>query len=653
MLDGAGDGDERRGVFVGLLAALCARRPQVLCIEDAQRAPEARALVEAIRARRLPVLVVLALDDQPGEVPLDAWAPDARLRPGPLPAEPMGRLVRGVLPLEVALIEQVVERAAGNPLFAIELVRQWAGLVEPGPRGFRPRANTTLPMPAELRAVWRARLERALPADGSDAVLELAAVLGVVVEPAELQAACARAGLPPPGPPAVLVEQRLAVLAENGRWAFAHPMLREALIDRARSGGRLVRWHGCAADALPPTAALRRARHLVGAGRPADAWDPLMAAARRAVLSAETGTLRRALARAVALHRELGRGTEHPGWAEVGIRALVLAVLEGRYVPALRRAPRVLERARATGDVGLVIEAELINGGALHANGRLADAQAIYAEALARAEAHGDPYLLARTASRAGWLAAERGSPEAADALLRRSVAAVSGLDDPQARVLRANGLRNLADLGRRLDRPEALGLAEQAIEAYRAIGLRRPVAQMQVIAGDLLRYAGRLDAAAEAYRAAADGMRAIDAPELPFAEMNRALVLMALDRPGAARRILSGVIEADPGRGAGAVAAMIARAVILPSDAAAGDWRAWDSRFGGMGPVATGRLSDPDIAEAARRAAALAEAAGEPLRAALARELAAAQFEALGRPEEAAEMRAASGVDPLGPTLG
>ncbi|MEZ4433081.1 MAG: serine/threonine-protein kinase [bacterium] len=634
-------GDEALGVYARVIAAMASRRPLVVLIGDAQWGEASLRLVDRLLAgvAALPVLVVATVRDDAVRRPaaLAALARHPRVRslaPGPMPAAELAQIAQSLLPLERPLCDALVERAAGSPLFVVELVRDWMAreALEAGPAGFRLRGGAAAEIPAEMGALWLARLADApVDAAGRDA-LAIAAVLGVRVDRGEWAAACAEAGVAPPAAAVEwLVAERLARPLDDG-WSFAHPMLREALVEAARRDRRLARWHGCCAAALRARGEgpLRIAEHLLGAGRPAAAWPWLRAAARRALVRVDLPALRRIARRCLTVLRGRRTRRRQRPWVEARVWWAAVRLLEGRYAAARRGSRVALEGARRVGPGWLRVEALMQLGSAAAATGEAAASVAAFEEAARRAERLGDRVLRARVWGRLGWALAESGRPVEAEALLHRALAALDGVTGPEVPVVRANALRNLADLGRRQGSPAAEHHAREALAAMLHAGMMRRAAEVECILGDLHRYRGEPGPAAALYRQAAERLRAIDAPEAPFAEANEALALVEQAQFGEARAILTRLVEADPGEGPAHLLASIARACLLPCDAHFGAWHDWDARFAGLGPLIDGRVKDPDIARQAARAAAIAAAAGEGSRAAQAEALAAAQRAAM-----------------------
>src|SRR6185295_13107528 len=154
--------------------------------------------------------------------------------------------------------------------------------------GFTLRAGEAAPLPEDIHHLWAAHvgaLLRGRPPSYRTA-LELAAALGLSVDAMEWEEACRAAGAEPPLElPDLLARRRLARRTSEG-FAFVHAMLRESLERLAREGGRWAAHHLACAAVLDrrytggePGAAERVARHLLQAGNPGAAVDPLLRAA--------------------------------------------------------------------------------------------------------------------------------------------------------------------------------------------------------------------------------------------------------------------------------------------------------------------------------------------------------------------------------------
>lgn len=637
------------------LAAMTERRPLVLWCDDAQWGLDTLRLIERLLDRRplLPVLALLTIredavaEDSPVRARLRLLTergPVTRLRLGPLSPVVQFQLVRSLCPLAPNLVDRLVERTAGSPQFAVELVRHWisSGALLSTVAGFELRdEDLELSLPGEQQAMWLTRLDTALRGVEDHAVqaLEIAAVLGVVVDGDEWSAVCDRVGLGRPHRAlARLQSERLVRTQEDSRWAFAHGMLREALQQRARADGRWTRWNALCAQVLQARGdpdPVRLAEHLLAAGELDAALGPLLDAVDLHLDRADYGAAERTLRQRMRALRTLRVEVESPHWPETGLRWSAVRLSAGDVRRAVRQARRAVRQASRINDPALLVRALLELGRAQHAADGPETAWPAFARALGRLPQLDDLTLATRLRSMAGWCLVEQGRYEAAERTLAVALSALRQVDLPR---LRGDVLRNLADMARRrgqLDRAEKFNT--RAARAYYRAGARRSLARAALIQGDIERYRGKLDEAAARYREAGRMLRAVGSTDAALADINQGLLLIELEQYREAQAVLE---EAAGIAGEHRMMAALASVCLLPCAAWLGDWLAWDRHWQRVEPIRQGQIADPDVASVARLAARLAAAAGEEERAEQARGLAIAQLEALGRVDEAAELR-------------
>ncbi|MCA9541979.1 MAG: hypothetical protein KC620_23945, partial [Myxococcales bacterium] len=288
--------DQRFDAYAAALGRVAGDRAAVIRLDNVQYGEDATRFAGYVLAHRseLPALLLLTVRTdalRPGSPEQVALAellqsPSAACLPlGPLPPGPYAELLQSLLPLRVDLVESIIQRTAGCPLFGLELLQHWirTEALEDSPEGFRLRSGAERIAPEGLQAVWRARIDEALAGEGQGAqCFELAAVLGLVVDNAEWTAVCAHAGLH--ADPAVterMLDARLIRRVDGGRWTFTHAMVREALQQRVRRAGRWAWANRLCADMLlmrGENEPIRLAEHLMAAGDHAAAIGPLVAA---------------------------------------------------------------------------------------------------------------------------------------------------------------------------------------------------------------------------------------------------------------------------------------------------------------------------------------------------------------------------------------
>lgn len=320
----------------------------------------------------------------------------------PLTKDELRRAVRQSLGGETsALVDMLFERTRGHPLFFGELFASlWRDgtLRRDGTRVTFADRSAPPPLPESLRRFIAARISTA----GEDAVSVVCALaldpdattsdLVDVVEfdePRVLDAIDEMLTLgildQPPSGPAV---------------AFSHDLIRETAATML-GPGRRVRMHAAFSRRLDGAtqrdAALRRARHLVGAGQPMPAARAYLDAAIEAL---EWFAWRDALDRCRAGMRALDDAVHHPEGASLmgrlelnSGRALVAG---GHDDEAAAPASAAVERARTAGDRMLLMEAQRVRAQILINRHDVDDALAAAEEAASIAAESGDDAVLAQ-----------------------------------------------------------------------------------------------------------------------------------------------------------------------------------------------------------------------------------------------------------------
>ncbi len=622
----------RLDLMPGALRALASDRPLVIVVDDLQWGEEALRTVERLLGgAEAPILLLLTVRTEGVE---RGSALDARLAAlrahdavdaltlGPLDPAAHRRIIRAMLPVHDSLVDALVERAAGSPLFAAELMRYFigAGLLRDGPGGYRLASGAEAALPRGLQALWQARLVEALGGEAEAAwgPLQVAAALGLTVDGDTWTAACARAGVRWSRVGLErLLDARLMHIDRAGEWAFCHAMLRETLIAAARAGGDWAVINRACADALAERGAapLRIAEHRLAAGQDAAALEPLRAASEQAALDAELDLLERIVQRRIGLLRRLRIPRLDARWEELRLHRARLDQRRGRYAPAIRRARRL--RATSPDEPRLVTLALHVESNARYYTDGPRSSLPLIASALPMARAAGDPGLIELMLSEYASTLMFLGRLDEAEAALLEGWRHIAGRGRPR----REGGvLYYLANVHAfREEPPPGIARCRQAREAFRRAGSRHLEGLTWSVEGDLERRQGDLDRAAGCYRAFADCLRATGPSESAYLALNAALLDLARGRFEAARRGLAEAARHD---------LSTQRAVIVACDLAGaaglGDWLMWDAAATRLiGLVVDAPLS-PDVPWAAERAAALAEAAGQPERAAFARRIAA-----------------------------
>ena len=521
---------QRRAVVHRLLERVTRERPVVCWLDDVQWGVAALAMVEELIEDHpeMPVLFLLtvqeeALDTSPrARVALERLsvrAPDRvlELEVPPLDESDREELVRGLLGMEGPLIEEVADRSDGNPLFAVQLVADWVqrDLLEAGEDGFRIREGSPLELPEDLQRMWAQRLISALafrPQDDTRA-LELAAVLGQEVDPDEWNAACERAwAIPTPDLVDTLIRLRLARTGENGPergWSLVHAMLRQHLMDGARTAGRWRVHNRTCAEMLKERDAhpLRIARHLYAAGRHTGALSQLQQAIDRALGGADTETAAVLLAEHDGILAELKVSDDD--WRRVDGQLLraELSRLESDLDGARGHAERAEALARSLG-----LDRRLAHTIALQARLDLAedkheDATARLDESELLARGVGDTRLLATVMESRGTLLVRRGEPELAVVALSDASNLAKECREP---VISARcDVACAAVLAAQGERQKASTLLMAGVRRYEAAGDLAGAAVANADLGALSLQMGRTTDALRFFRAASQLFRA------------------------------------------------------------------------------------------------------------------------------------------------
>ncbi len=658
---------EAYAALTACLRRLATRRALLVWLDDVQWSHHALDFAAHLLAEGgdgLRVLVVLtaqaeALAERPAEARrLDALVERGAVQAvhvGPLEDAQRSALVAALLGLEDDLARQLDARTAGNPLFAVQLVGDWVqrGALEAGGGGFRLRHGLTageLDPPPDLQTVWAERVERVL-ADRPEAhgrALEVAAVLGQQIDAEEWRAACAEAGLEAPsGLVEALLDLRLAVCDAAGPevgWGFVHTMLREALERRARAADRLAPVHRACAEALlsmPGTVDDERVgRHLLAAGAPAEAAPALGAAANARL---DRGDYPAAADLLDALARALEQAGAGPTDAR-RVGQLVLRARLHRYRAELDEAESAAMTAQRAAERAV---SRSMRAAALEERARVAKERGLHAEAaellraaLVDAEAGGHGEVAASAREALGAVLAAQGDLDGARAALIEARAAFDAGGDATGAGRSTFSLAQLETQAGRLD--EATRHCRDALELFRLGGARNGTAACDNQLGELARLRGDLGRAEEHYRQALHLWSAMGATNAVFARANLALVLLESGDPAAARPLLAEALARFEAHDQRAFAA-VANAALLPCDAHAADWLAFDARVERADALLSEtRLVDADTGRLLEAAGDTARAAGEWARAVAAYGLARQQWAALERAADVERVDAA-----------
>jgi serine/threonine protein kinase/tetratricopeptide (TPR) repeat protein len=686
---------ERYVTIRRLLQVMAAERSVVLVLDDAQFGLDAlrfAAYLLEYRAKSLPVLIVITATDEllaeridEGTVVAELLGHERgrRIDVANLPPEERGELVRALLDLEPALAIKVEDRTAGNPLFAVQLVGDWAhrSAVMPYPEGFRLRYEEELP--TDARAMWAQRIER-LVADRDETEaqsLELAAMLGMRVDPTEWGAACQRAGellaqaTPAPDAPVLapgsslqdtetvdrhhlapslplvhlLLDQRLVVSGPAGPsqgWSFTHRALRAALVQRAVAGKRAVRWHRACAEVLaasfevsvdPGVLAERIGRHWLGAGDETRALEPLYIAAEHRVAQGHYAVAEELLDLRDSAFENTDVPNSDPRWGAGWLLRYETATRQGRYADAAQWLEQIEGAATLFGWSRIRNRVRCLVGRQHRIHGQHHQALVVLAEVEQDAERRSD-----RAQQAEAQLEMSRtllGVAQVSDAQqwVEKALASYEALDDSHGRAeawqVMAEALREAGQY------PEATILLRKAEVLFTELGHRFMVAGTLNGQGELARAQGDLDLAVTLYRRARGLLKAIGSRSWVVPEYNAGLVHLTRGDHRKARPMIETALAVfqEQGNQSALAHAHLALAACSALDE---QWLLWDDHLReAVDTLVSIDYSDEDTARLAMRAAAAAEKHDQRERASSAYKLALRMWSALDREKEQTEV--------------
>lgn len=563
------------------------------------------------------------------------------LKVAPLTQRPHTALVSQLLGLEGRLVEDVVERTGGNPLFAIQLIGDWVqrGVLDVGGRGFVLRSGEHAVIPDNIHDLWSRRLERFLadrPAASRHA-LELAAALGHRVTIKEWRMASEVKGLKIP--PTLLADLTSARLARTSHreWHFIHNMMRESLARTAREEGRWPHHNlACAwmlKDTHRRTGAFisdRLGQHLLAGGDPHQALAPLLEGARQHMRWAQ----QRQAHRMLDLREEAIVTLRLPPTARAHGENMLLraqtTLEEGLLSDAQRFIEDAIQSAQDKAWYDLLPEALRLRGHVARYRNDLQDAKSAFEDALPRFERLGDVE---------GMVGCLRGLGDVSrklkdyDRARRHLTLALELAETTHKELAMASCLHGLGIVERQCHRDDqALDCYERAITLYHKQGFQNGVVQCLNSIAEVSRHQGNLAAARAGYMRALALADAVGAGGAIYPRLNLALVLLETGAFDQAEITLNEVRAHLEAQGSNDIMMGAALSLSLPVLAHRGDWATYDHYMALAAELLerTG-MSNEDIARPLRQAGDLAKESDEFHRASGAYELARSQYDNLG----------------------
>jgi tetratricopeptide (TPR) repeat protein len=622
------DPEDRRALIHRALSALAAERPLIVWLDDIEHGGEAIALAEhVLRRGREPILIVLTgradalgVDEEHEERCRALLAhPEARaLEVDRLPDAEHAQLVRTLLGLDDRLLQTVLGRTAGNPMFTVQILEDWVerGVLSPGPDGLRLRAGVLPTVPADVRGLWIERARRVLDPLGATAldVMRAAAALGEEVDRREWEATCVLADLEPATGVLEAASRGGLIEIHHGSFTFTHALLRESLADEAAERpiwarvnlacARMVRAvHG------PHGALDRVGRHLLAAGELDEGLTTLIAAAEILLARGDAAGARSALSARLEALDAHGADRADPRRRQGQVLLARLARVGGRLIEARRIVQQVKAEAEAEGEHGLAARATLELGRVALELGDVGAAREALGEALDSPAVRAVPRLELDARREWAWASLRAGLVRTADRTFQELEAVAEGATAARCAFGRAEAARarGLGD--------EALAHLERAragLEVDPVPGARAELAQLEAHRRWL---SGDVEGAVAAARESSDRYARLGSARFVLPALVGALWTAARADAAAAardfvrlRHILVGqariglLLAADAGLVAGA--------------AATADWARLDTQLARAELAWTrSALVWIDVVEVLERAAARATAAGQDAR--------------------------------------
>lgn len=514
-VDAAPDAGLAARVAADVIRAASAVRPVLLWLDDAQWSRgEVVDLLNALADGDAPLPVCILVTIRENEMPADArdaieraierlvGAGVERISMAPLEPQATRSLVRGLLDLEDDLVDVLVRRSEGNPLFVTQLINQLVRerIIVPksGRYGLSRAVSMDDVLPADMEAVWARRV--ALSGAAIEELQALALVRERVAAPVAYELGRVRGGAF--GSALDLAQTAGLVRKEGELYAFSHGLLRSYLVRTIRDEAR-PRLAAAGADALAPLidqedVQEERAGLLRTAGKAAEA--------RRAMLDASLWSWRRLEQDQRGKRLELLLGWAHADGAKPDeARALAeLANLHGDRGQR-ERALELVEQARAIPSEGehrawILIRAATV----LRLQGRGDEANVITREALEAARRSGTTDVEALALMMAGLDARRRGDPQRARTLYDEALEAAQRANNRPLYV-QSLSYRSV------LEEPDASeATLRSAMEMARAAGaLRVEIVARHMRCEALWRQGARKQAREEIEHVAVDAARA------------------------------------------------------------------------------------------------------------------------------------------------
>jgi len=647
-----GSNKERFVLLQHCLEAQCRLRPVILIMDDASQSEDAldftKHLLDAQEESPHPILLVLT--SSPATTPdeyldvidnIQARRDVQTIDVEPLPHHDRHRLVREMLGLEDELAEMVERRTGGNPHFAVQLVGEWVerNLLTQGEHGFKLRTGKFPAMPGNLSAVWEGRLQRALDGIPDTTSLEMAAVLGIEVNPSEWIESCESMDLKISMEGRdQLLQNHLAVLERRtGHWRFAHSLVAESLIKNAAKSKRLAKLHIAAAEMLRNKTEVphaRLGRHLFAAARLEDAAQHLLMGANQAHASVRHNKAWTLITKREECLLRLGIPLTDKRWVDNWLVKGRIRKSQARSSAARKFFYKVLDFA------GDDPEGKTLKAWAYRYLGELSRVEGnndrgMFLHKKALEYAPNNSTVQARTLASLGYLNSSRGNLEEGQELLEKAEKIAIGTEDQEVILevrLLISALYQLTG-----KRNEAKTILLHIRSVFMKEGRSYLLARCANDLGEIERHSGNIEEAEEYYKEALESFDSVGSETAWIPRANLGILLAEQGRCIEAREHLERVQRRMKRLGQTALLGTM-HVVLMLVATHERNWTAWDNHFDeGVRLIASAGLIDRDVAREAQLAGVLCIAAGENTRALRALNLALDHYERMDRSEDAA----------------
>ncbi|MFB6351474.1 MAG: AAA family ATPase, partial [Bradymonadaceae bacterium] len=457
----------------------------------------------------------------------------------PLCLEDQRLLLSQLLDLEPDLQRRILRRTEGNPLFSVQLLNHCVeqGLLVADEDGFALADTQQLPVPDNLEDFWSNRVESLLEEypDDASAAAEIAAALGGKFETTIWRACCDQAQISDPTRTLELFDQHGLTQSTDTGWSFAHPMIREALEQRARGRGQWCHWNRVCATVLSrrhdnasPDVSRRVAKHATEAEQPRLAVRNLLSAIAHASHTGDADSFLRVLEQLETIFPKADLGKQAPERTEYLIhRAQHLFASKEEPEAARNHLHEALNIAQTNGYLRLHAEA-------LRGLGKLQRTEMAYEKAVHLfergidiAERTGECQLLLGGLHRdLGETLTRTGQTPTARTHLNKALQLCEDSPTAQAKIY-----REIALSWRYEDHPEnAKKAAKSALGLWKDQLSLHGEARILNLLGDLERQTDNLDAAANYYDRACEITEVLGRKMLGFVFLSRAQVALELE---------------------------------------------------------------------------------------------------------------------------